>query len=354
MRRSLENVPAYLAGKPAATLPGVKSFKVSSNENPYSPLPEVLDALSFSQINRYPDFSNTRLRDLLAAKYHLVTDNFATGTGSVGVLQQIVQATCNFENEILHAWRSFEAYPIVAAVNGAISVPVPLRGDESHDLDAMVAAISPRTQLILICQPNNPTGVAAKRDELVHFLDRVPAHITIVIDEAYVEFITDTRIADSLDLFRNYKNVAILRTFSKAYGLAGLRVGYAIAHLELAEAIRKCTLPFGVSNIAEDAAIAALKYEGKLMMRVAHLLEERTRVSDALTTQGWKLSDSQANFVWMRLPGKTELFTQSAAEVGLSVRPYGVEGVRATIGEDEANTRFIELASKFFHEFGQF
>ena len=353
MRRSLENVPAYLAGKPAAALPGLTSFKVSSNENPYSPLPEVVAALSFEQINRYPDISNTRLRDLLAAKYHLVTDNFATGTGSVGVLQQIVQATCNFEDEIVHAWRSFEAYPIVAAVNGAISVPVPLRADESHDLDAMCAAITARTQLILVCQPNNPTGVAAKRDELVHFLDRVPAHVTVVIDEAYVEFITDQRIADSLDLFHNYKNVAILRTFSKAYGLAGLRVGYAIAHLDLAETIRKCTLPFGVSNIAEDAAIAALKYEDKLMVRVRHILEERSRVSEALTAQGWKLSDSQANFVWLRMPGKTGVFTQSAAEVGLSVRPYGDEGVRITIGEDEANSRLIEMCATFIKTVGQ-
>ena len=353
MRRSLENVPAYLAGKPAAAIPGVTSFKVSSNENPYSPLPEVVAALSFEQINRYPDFSNTRLRELLAKKYNLASENFATGTGSVGVLQQIVQATCNFEDEIVHAWRSFEAYPIVAAVNGAVSVQVPLRADESHDLEAMCDAITSRTQLIFICQPNNPTGVAAKKDELVQLLDRVPSHVTVVIDEAYVEFITDERVPNSLDLFHTYPNVAILRSFSKAYGLAGLRIGYAIAQPELAETIRKCTLPFGVSTIAEEAAIAALQNEDKLLIRVTHILKERTRVSEALAAQGWKLSDSQGNFVWLRIPGKTAIFTKSAAEVGLSVRPYGDEGVRVTIGEDEANTRLIEMCAKLINEIGQ-
>ncbi len=353
MRRSLENVPAYLAGKPAAAVPGLTSFKVSSNENPYSPLPEVVAALSFEQINRYPDFSNTRLRELLAERYNLASENFATGTGSVGVLQQIVQATCNFEDEIVHAWRSFEAYPIVAAVNGAISVPVPLRADESHDLEAMCDAITSRTQLIFICQPNNPTGVAAKKDELIQMLDRVPSHITVVIDEAYVEFITDERVPNSLDLFHTYPNVAILRSFSKAYGLAGLRIGYAIAQPELAETIRKCTLPFGVSTIAEEAAIAALQHEDKLLIRVTHILKERTRVSDAVTAQGWKLSDSQGNFVWLRIPGKTAIFTKSAAEVGLSVRPYGDEGVRVTIGEDEANSRLIEMCAQLINEIGQ-
>ena len=230
---------------------------------------------------------------------------------------------------------------------------MPLRTDESHDLEAMCDAITSRTQLIFICQPNNPTGVAAKKEELIQLLDRVPSHITVVIDEAYVEFITDERVPDSLDLFHTYPNVAILRSFSKAYGLAGLRIGYAIAQPELAETIRKCTLPFGVSTIAEEAAIAALQHEDKLLIRVTHILKERTRVSEALTAQGWKLSDSQGNFVWLRIPGKTAILTKSAAEVGLSVRPYGDEGVRVTIGEDEANTRLIEMCAKLIHEISQ-
>ena len=348
MRDGLSKVPTYVAGKPPATKPGIRSFKISSNENPYSTLPELLAELNFDQINRYPDFASTRLTTALSEKFNLPMDNFVCGTGSVGILQQVVQAVANPGDEMIHAWRSFEAYPIVAPINAVTNVAIPLRADETHDLSAMAAAITDRTRLIFLCTPNNPTGTAVRASEFEEFFKQVPEHVTVVFDEAYVEFVTDSDVANSLKYFQQHQNIVVLRTFSKAYGLAGLRVGFAIAHSEMAEAIRKCTVPFGVSGIAEDAAVLALKYEPALLKRVASIVSERERLVSGLTSQGWKLPNSQANFVWLRIGDLTPQFTQACSEVGLSVRPYGSDGVRITIGEEEANSRVLEVCSVFF------
>ena len=174
------------------------------------------------------------------------------------MLGQLIQATCDPGDEVVYAWRSFEAYPIVVAIAGATSVQVPLDADARHDLEAMRAAITERTRLVLVCTPNNPTGPVVHQDELDAFLDRVPSDVLVVIDEAYLEFVTDPEAPDALATYRQRPNVAVLRTFSKAYGLAGLRVGYAVAHEPVAQALRKTAVPFGVSDIAQQAAIASL------------------------------------------------------------------------------------------------
>jgi histidinol-phosphate aminotransferase len=327
----------------------VTTHKISSNENPYAPLPEIVQAAQAAVVsmNRYPDMSVTALHAALAERFDVPVGHIATGTGSVGLLQQFIQATCEAGDEVVFAWRAFEAYPIVTTINGAVPVRVPLRSDESHDLAAMAAAVTDRTRLIMICQPNNPTGVAATREELDAFIATVPSDVVVVIDEAYIEFVTDSDIPDGLDYYRAHRNVAVLRTFSKAYGLAGLRIGYAIAHDELAEALRLCAVPFGVSGAAQAAAVAALGVEEQLRKRVGHIVAARETVTSALREQGWSLPHGQANFVWLRLGDRTQQFAAFCDERGLAVRPYGHEGVRATVGDADADLLFVQACKEW-------
>ena len=322
---------------------------MSSNENPYPPLPSVLAAIEDAslEVNRYPDMFATEVVAAIASHHDVPVEHVAVGTGSVGVLQQLVQATAGEGDEVVFAWRSFEAYPIVVAVNGATPVPVPLRADEHHDLDAMLAAIGPATRLVLVCSPNNPTGTAIRRDELVPFLDAVPSDVLVVIDEAYTEFVRDPAVPDGLELYRDRPNVCVLRTFSKAYGLAGLRIGYAVAHAEVAEAVRKTAVPFGVSGLAQHAVLASLEAEDELLGRVGTLVSARGEVVDALRAQGWVVPTTQANFVWLRLRDRTAAFAQACAAVGLSVRAFDGEGVRVTIAEHGANVAFLDVAEAF-------
>lgn len=349
LRSSLAGLPKYIPGRPPVQRAGVRTYKISSNENPYAPLPSIVAAAerAVGEMNRYPDMAVTALHGALAERFGVDVERIATGVGSVGLLQQFVQATCDPGDEVVFAWRSFEAYPIVAAVNGASAVRVPLRDDESHDLEAMAAAITDRTKLVLICQPNNPTGVGATRAELESFLAAVPERVLVVIDEAYVEFVDDADLPDGLDVLRAHSNVAVLRTFSKAYGLAGLRVGYAIAPVDVAEALRACAVPFGVSGVAQAAALAALEVEDELLERVARITAARSWITDALRGQGWTLPDSQANFVWLRLGEDTPAFATFCDERGLAVRPYGTEGVRITVGDPEADIRFVAAADEW-------
>ena len=350
LRPNLDSVPAYKPGRPAVATEGGRAFKLSSNENPYPPLPSVLDVVRHDaeSINRYPDMFATGLSAAIADAFDVPVGHVATGTGSVGVLQQVVQCTAGPGDEVVYAWRSFEAYPIVVQVSGATSVRVPLRDDEHHDLDAMAAAITDRTRLVLVCSPNNPTSTAVRRDELSRFLDLVPKDVLVVIDEAYREFVRDPEVPDAVEMYRDRPNVAVLRTFSKAYGLAGLRVGFAIAHPPVAEALRKTAVPFGVSGLAQAAGIASLKAQDELFARVEALVVERERVSRALREQGFTgLPDSQANFVWLRLGGRTDEFAAACERAGVTVRPFSGEGVRVSIGETEANELFLGVAKGF-------
>ena len=224
---------------------------------------------------------------------------------------------------------------------------VPLTADGGHDLDAMAAAITDRTRLVLVCTPNNPTGPTVGADALAAFLDRVPDDVLVVLDEAYLEFVTAPDAPDCLALHRERPNVVVLRTFSKAYGLAGLRVGYAVAHDPIAAALRKTAIPFGVNSLAQVAAIASLDAFDELEVRVKELVSERERILAALRAQGWDLPDSQANFVWFPMGERTADFAAACQDAGLTVRPYGTDGVRATIAETEANERLLEVAGSW-------
>ncbi|WTR15847.1 histidinol-phosphate transaminase [Streptomyces sp. NBC_00138] len=352
LRAELDGIPTYKPGRPPAAEEGVPAFKLSSNENPYPPLPGVLEAATAAAatFNRYPDLACSELTAELAERFGVPAEHVATGTGSVGVAQQLLQATSGPGDEVIYAWRSFEAYPIITRISGARAVEVPLDAAETHDLDAMADAITERTRLIFVCNPNNPTGTVVRRAALERFLDRVPSDVLVVLDEAYREFITDADVPDGVDLYRDRPNVAVLRTFSKAYGLAGLRVGFAIAHEPVAAALRKTAVPFGVSQLAQDAAVASLRAEPALLERVAGLVTERTRVVEALTAQGWTVPETQANFVWLRLGERTADFAAACERAGVTVRPFAGEGVRISIGETEANDLMLRTAETFHKE----
>ncbi len=285
LRQAIADIPGY---KPGRMPPGGAAFKLSSNENPYPPLPAVLEVLATAagEVNRYPDLAATALVSALSERFGVPVEDIATGTGSVGVAQQLLQATTGPGDEVLFAWRSFEAYPILVQIVGGTPVRVPLTPDARHDLPAMAAAVTERTRLIFLCSPNNPTGPAIRRAELDAFLDAVPSEVLVVLDEAYREFVTDPEVPDGLELYRARPNVAVLRTFSKAYGLAGLRVGYAVAPGPVAAAARACAVPFGVSSLAQVAAVASLDAEDQLKARVADLVAERARVVAKLSENG--------------------------------------------------------------------
>jgi histidinol-phosphate aminotransferase len=215
----------------------------------------------------------------------------------------------------------------------------------------MAAAVTPRTRLVIVCSPNNPTGPAVRRDELARFLDRVPGDVLVALDEAYVEFVRDPEVPDGVEVYRDRPNVVVLRTFSKAYGLAGLRVGYAVACTPVADALRATAHPFSISDVAQQAAVASLAAQGELLERVEELVRERDRVSAALRAQGWDLPDSQGNFVWLPAGARTPELVAACEAAGVVVRPFGGDtpaaGARASIGETEASDRLIEVCARF-------
>lgn len=353
IRAAVAGLPSYKPGKPA----DANTFKLSSNENPFPPLPEILAAAqaSCAGMNRYPDMANTAVLSALAdhlttAEIPVAEDNLAVGTGSVAVLYHLLQAVCEPGDEVVYAWRSFEAYPIAVQICGAISVPVSLRPDATHDLDAMLAAITPRTRAVLVCTPNNPTGPTVGHADLARFIAAVPENVLVVVDEAYVEFVTDPEAARGLELWRDRPNVVALRTLSKAYGLAGFRVGYAVAHPYLTIALRAVSLPFGVSVTAQAATVAALGAYEKLQAQVEQLIQERENLVKGLTDLGFELPDAQANFVWFGAKEQTAHYASEFTEAGLIVRPYisggDWDGVRVSVGEPEANARVLEVSAR--------
>jgi histidinol-phosphate aminotransferase len=297
-------------------------------------------------INRYPDNGAEALTKAIARRFAVPAEHVAVGCGSVGVTQQLLEAVGEPDAEVLYAWRSFEAYPPLADLAAVTSVQVPLRG-ETHDLEAMAAAITPRTRLIFVCNPNNPTGTVVHEVELTAFLDRIPDDCLVVLDEAYREYVRDAAVPDGICLYRDRPNVAVLRTFSKAYGLAGLRIGFMVAHEPVASAVRKTMLPFTVNSVAQAAAIASLQAESELLERVEAMIKERSRVRGALLADGWSVPQTEANFVWLPLNERTAAFAEACAAAGIAVRPYAGEGVRVSIGTLEANDAFLAVAAAF-------
>ncbi|MBO9554546.1 histidinol-phosphate transaminase [Cellulomonas sp.] len=345
LRRAFADLPPYV---PGARVPvGAAAYKLSSNENPYPPLPSVVAAVADAavDVNRYPDMFATELTEAIAASLLVAPEQVVTGCGSVAVLGHVLQAVCESGDEVVMPWRSFEAYPIAITLAGAVGVPVPVGADGRLDLPALAAAVTPRTRVILVCTPNNPTGPAVHADELAELLASVPKDVLVVLDEAYVEFVRDPEAADGLAALAEHANVVLLRTFSKAYGLAGLRVGYAVARPRLATGIRMASTPFGVSHVAQLAALASLRAERELMTRVDKLVVERTRLLDGLRAQGWTVPDSQANFVWLALGDQSSAFAERSARAGVLVRPFAGDGVRISVGEPEATDLLLEVAA---------
>ncbi len=337
-RDGIEKLPTYIQGK---AIPN--AVKLSSNENPYPPLESVREVVrrELDTFNLYPDMGAAALVARIAEHLGVRPQEVALGAGSVEVLGQLIHASAGAGDEVIFAWRSFEAYPILTQVAGATPVPVPLTADERHDFAAMATAVTPRTRLILVCSPNNPTGATVYAEELEAFLAAVPKHVLVVFDEAYVHFNTAEGRAEGLDFFRRHENVAVLHTFSKAYGLAGLRVGYAIAREEVATNLRRVSVPFGVSNVAQTAAIASLDAEAELQQRIDVIVAERARVEAALRAAGWRVLDSLGNFVWLRTGERTPEIDAALQGHGIVARAYGSEGLRVTIGTPEMNDRFL-------------
>ena len=348
-RSNVAQIPTYVPGKPPTPRAGLTAYKLSSNENPYPPLPGVLEAATRAaeSMNRYPDMGNSELYAALSTNLGVPVEDLAVATGSVALIYQLFNAFCDPGDEVIYAWRSFEAYPIAATAAAATSVQVPVLADGRHDLDSMAAAVTDRTKVVIVCTPNNPTGPAVTQADLDAFLAKIPSHVLVVVDEAYLEFVRMDNAIDGVATYRAHSNVVLTRTFSKAYGLAGFRVGYAVGPAALAGALRAVSLPFGVSSIAQAAAIASLASTEALFERVDALVAERSRVLAAVREAGWDLPDAQGNFVWFPLGERTMEFAAAADEHGIVVRPFAGVGARVSIGEDEANDRLITLAQTF-------
>jgi histidinol-phosphate aminotransferase len=340
LRPELADLPAYTPGK---TVPG--AIKIASNETVHGPLPSVRAAIerATDNINRYPDNGYVDLKDRLAKHVGFAPEHISVGCGSVSLCQQLIQITCTVGDEVLYGWRSFEIYPLQVRTAGATPVQVPLT-DHTFDLDAMLAAITDRTRLIFVFNPNNPTSTVVDPDKLARFIEAVPSDILIALDEAYVEYIRDGLLPDSFGLVRNHPNVVVLRTFSKAYGLAGLRIGYAVGDPDIITALGKVYVPFTATSISQAAAIASLDAADELLARTDAVVAERARVTAALLDAGYTVPPSQANFVWLPLPGRAQEYARAAAESRIIVRPYGEDGVRVTVAAQHENDMFLEFA----------
>ena len=345
-RPALAALPLYKPGKSAEVAMAEHSLesaiKLASNENPFAPLPSVRHAIAdaTSLLNRYPDHRATALREALARRFGLTSDFVAVGCGSVGLLQQLLLSFVDPGQEVLYAWRSFEAYPIYVSTVGGVSVQVPLV-DSHFDMAALTAAITPNTRLVFITSPNNPTGTVVTHEELVIVLEQVPDGCLVVLDEAYCEYVTSKTVPRALELLLEYPNLVVLRTFSKAYGLAALRVGYALAHPDVVGSIDRTLIPFAVNGLGQTAALASLAADDELAERVASTLCERDRVAAAIAAMGFSLPDPQANFVWLPAGESAARLTLGLEERGVVSRPFPGEGVRVTIGSVEENDLFL-------------
>jgi histidinol-phosphate aminotransferase len=344
LRPELADLPAYTPGR---TVPG--AIKIASNETVHGPLPSVMDAITAAAatINRYPDNGYQDLRERLAKHVDVAPENISVGSGSVSLCQQLIQITSTVGDEVMFGWRSFEIYPLQVRTAGATPVAVPLK-DHVHDLDAMLAAVTDRTRLIFVCNPNNPTSTVVDPAALEAFVEAVPSDILIVIDEAYVEYIRDGLLPDSLGLVRRYPNVVVLRTFSKAYGLAGLRVGYALAHPSVADIMNRVRQPFNVNSIALAAATAALDDMEFVARSYAENLQGLRQLEEGARSLGLEYIASFGNFLTIRVAqsgkGAPEVYRRLLRR-GVIVRPvtgYGLpEHLRVTVGTAQENEKFL-------------
>ncbi|MET9341837.1 histidinol-phosphate transaminase [Nonomuraea sp. NPDC003804] len=324
-----------------------RAYRSHLNENPYPPLPGVLatSRSAVGRLNRYPDDLCVDLMGAIAEHHGVTTDRVAVGAGGTAMVQQLLLAAVGPGNEVVYSWPSFERYPILSRIAGATVRPVPLSGFD-QDLSAMAGAVTEKTSLIFVGNPNDPTGTALQRDRLYAFLERIPKDVLVVLDEAYRDF-ADPDTANGIEVSHDWPNLAVVRTFSHAYGLAGLRVGFTIAHPSVALAARKTALPLGVTTVAQEAAIASLGVHDALFVRVRSLIDERDRLRDILLDQGWTVPSSQASFLWLPLGRKCSAFVQECIAHGVIVREFPDHGVRITVREREANDLVAFIASRF-------
>jgi histidinol-phosphate aminotransferase len=350
----IQALPAYRPGRNPADLAreiGVdRAVKLASNEVAFPPLPAVVQAIAAAAVetNRYPDNGAVALTAAIAGRYAVDPAQVAVGGGAVALCQELAQAYTEPGTGIAFAWRSFEMYPLLAQVAGARPVPVPLVPGsvdgpaDTHDLDGLLAAIDDTTRLVFVCNPNNPTGTAVRRAALERFLDAVPATTLVVLDEAYREFVSDPEVPDGVELMRGRPHVAVLRTFSKAWGLAGLRVGYLLAEdPAVADAVRRTHVPFSVSMLAQAAAVAALGAEEEVRDRCAAVVAERERLTGALRDRGLVVAESQANFVWLPVGEQAGPLAAALEARAVITRPFPGEGVRVTVGSPEEDDAFL-------------
>ncbi|HEX8081197.1 MAG TPA: aminotransferase class I/II-fold pyridoxal phosphate-dependent enzyme [Jatrophihabitans sp.] len=321
---------------------------LSMNESRFGPLPSVRAAVEqgAAQLHRYPSHTAAGLVSALAGHLDVPATEVLVGPGSAGLTQNLIASLGPDRPEVVYAALSFEAYPLMVLNTGCRPVPVPMAG-LAHDLDAMAAAVTPQTRCVLVCNPNNPTGVVLGRAELTAFLDQVPESVPVIIDEAYREFVTDPDAADGMALRAGRDNVCVLRTFSKAYGLATLRVGYAVVPESIAQRARMTNMVFYPGGLAQLAAVAALEpaAEKQVLERCAEFAGIRAQFIEDLRAAGLDVPDSQANFVWLPLGAGAEDFAARCQAAGVLVRAHPGLGVRVTVGTDEANQRLLSVVA---------
>lgn len=340
-RQALSGLPAYVAGKGEAG----KVVKLSSNELPFAPAPQVIQAgeEALATVNRYPNAIGSALVEKLAAHFGLEENQVVVGPGSIQVLANALTAVAQAGNNVIYPWRSFEAYPILVGITGASSRQIPLNNQGSHDLPAILEAVDADTAAVILCSPNNPTGPSLSALQVRQFLGDLPQTVLAVLDEAYFEFDTSPGHVDGAALLADFPNLLVLRTFSKAYGLAGLRCGYGLTSPQVAAAIRKVATPFGLSGAAEACALAALAAEEIMRQQVAKICQERERVVGKLRENGWSIPQAGGNFIWFA--GQVGAEIQSVAlSQGIQTRGFP-EGVRVTIGNRTENDQFLAAIS---------
>ena len=322
--------------------------KLASNETPFGPHPAVLESIEAQvrTLNRYPDPERTALRRALSDRLGVPAGRVAVGNGSCELLFAAADAMLEPGAELVYAWPSFSVYPQMAAQSGARGVAVPLDAEHRHDLDAMAREVNVATRIVLVCNPNNPTGTALPVAAIDEFVAALPRHVAVLLDEAYVEFSTLQDPDESLDLLKRHSNLIILRTFSKVYGLAGLRVGYALGSEDFRVAVDRVRQPFSVSTLAQAGAIEAIRHVDELERRVERTAIERLHVDSALEERGLEVADSEANFCWVSLGDRAEeAVMEGLATRGVMVRggkSLGADGfLRVTYGTRAENDRFL-------------
>lgn len=345
-RAAVAALPGYRPGRSAAAAAaehGINdAIKMASNELPFGPLPSVAGAISggIEHVGLYADHGAVDLRADIAGFVGLSLDQVTVGAGSAGILQQLLLSYVGVGERIALCWPSFEAYPLFAALVEAEEIRVPLV-NETFDLPSLARAIDADTKLAFVTNPNNPTGTVVGTDEIVAFLDAVPATCLVVLDEAYSEFVSDPRVTDSTLLLDDYSNLVITRTFSKAHGLAGLRVGYALGHPDVIGMIDRTLVPFAVNELAQRAARASIAAAAEMRERVAEVVAERTRVTTTLRSRGWTIAEPQGNFVWLPVLDDAADLGIALEERGVVTRAFAEVGVRVTIAGADWNDRFL-------------